>query len=74
MIKTNGLRVKVLIENISKEFYLFRRMKDPPRESHNNIIAKYFENNSDYLFLFGRMTDSFKKKKFQNHRIIMNKK
>lgn len=62
------------MNSLSKELYLFRRMGDPPRESHNQIIANHFDPNSDYLFVFGQLTSSFKHKLFQEHRIIMHQK
>ena len=68
------MKVKMILKNISTEFYILRKMKEPPRESHNQIIVNYFENTSDFIFLFGQMTDSMKHKNFANHQMIMNKK
>ena len=74
LIKVNGVKVKVLLESLTQEFYLFKKPTEELKEKYNKIIFKNFENNSDFVFLFGQFNESLKTYKLKNHKLIMNKK
>lgn len=73
-MKVNGIKLKLLIENISFEFYLFRNSNDLQKTKHNTSIVSKFEPNTDFIFLFGNMKNQISEMKLENHTFIRKNK
>lgn len=74
LLKTNGVKFKLLIENISFEFYLFRNSSDLKKIKYNTSITSKFEMTTDYIFLFGNMNNQISEMKLDDHIFIRKNK